>query len=67
VAEELQQLGASEPLRRDLAALRGGHGVLPPDLARAAENAVEFLAQYNEFVDHALKPFQAIRDADQRL
>ena len=67
VAEELLRLGESEALRRDLAALRAARAARPTEGDRAAEGAVEFLLQYNAFVNHAPKPFRPIPDGDMRL
>jgi hypothetical protein len=67
VADELRRLGASGALRRDLAALRAVRADPPLDPTRAAERSVDFVMQYNAFVNHAPKPFRPIRDADMRL
>ncbi len=67
VADELRRLGDSEALRRDLAALRAARAARIVEADRAARDAVEFLVQYNAFVNHAQKPFRPIPDRDMRL
>jgi len=67
VADELRRLGASGALRRDLAALRAVRAERLGDPTRTAERSVDFITEYNAFVNHAPKPFRPIRDADMRL
>ena len=67
VAKELRRLGASAALRQEFETLREARAERAADPTRAAERCVDFLTQYNAFVNHAPKPFRPIADADMRL
>jgi len=63
--EEFKALAASESLRADMAqvaALR--HDPLVED---DAEAYIEFLTNYNEFLNHPIKPFQPFIEENMKL
>jgi hypothetical protein len=67
VEKEIQSVG--ERLGSDLEALRHKrHNPFIKDDGRVDVDAyIQFLTQYNEFINHAPKPFRPIVDHDMRL
>jgi len=66
--EELVRLGRSEELRDDMDKLKSSwqspfirNGAIDTDLY------IEFVSQFNEFINHQPKPFRPMIDKDMRL
>ncbi len=66
VEKEIQSVGGS--LSADLEALRQRrHNPFIKDGRVDVDAYIQFLTQYNEFINHAPKPFRPIVDHDMRL
>lgn len=56
--EELRAMAGSARLRRDMRRVHdGSSGSLPPGGDMSADSLIAFLTQFNEFMNHAPKPF----------
>ena len=66
--EELLALSKSESLRRDMAHVAATrHNPLMIDGEVSAERVVEFLTQYNEFLNHPFKPARPFIERNMKL
>ncbi|MBI2266984.1 MAG: hypothetical protein HYU64_17785 [Armatimonadetes bacterium] len=58
---ELAELSRSDSLRQDMRIVAAGRHN-PFKLGGNAEEYIEFVTQYNEFINHVPKPFKPIAD-----
>ena len=66
--EEFLELSKSKKLREDFKNLRKKrHNPFVKNGKVDIEKYIEFLNQYNEFINHTPKPFKKIIDRDMRL
>lgn len=67
-ARELSELSQSESLKKDMDILRAQrHNPFIKNGKVDIESYIEFLTEFNEFIDHKPKPFKPIIDRDMRL
>lgn len=65
---EFLRLAASSSLRKDMAYLSAHrHNPVIVDGKIDLDRLIEFLTQFNEFINHEPKPFKPIIDKDMRL
>ncbi len=66
--EELLKLSRSADLREDMQTLRRNrHNPFFKDGRVDADAYIEFVTEYNKFINHSPKPFRRIIDKDMRL
>jgi len=66
--EELLELSKSESMRRDMAHVAANrHNPLMVDGEVSAERVVEFLTQYNEFLNHPIKAARPFIERNMKL
>jgi hypothetical protein len=66
--KELVELGKSEKLRKDMEMLRSEWQTPFIKAGEVDIDAyIEFVQQFNEFINHEPKPFKAMIDRDMRL
>ena len=66
--EELRALASSEELRGEMERLaKSRQGFFVREGVVDTDRVLEFLCAFNEFINHAPKKFQRIRDHDMRL
>ena len=66
--KELKELARSTQLREDMRRLeKSRHNPFLVDGKVDADRYIEFLKEYNAFINNAPKPFQRIIDRDMRL
>lgn len=67
-AEELRRLSLSEALRKDMETVAAQrHNPFIKDGKVDVDAYMEFVTQFNEFINHKPKPFKPIIDKDMRL
>lgn len=65
---ELLRLASSTSLREDMQYISNHrHNPIMIDEKIDLDRLIEFLTQFNEFMNHKLKPFKPIIDRDMRL
>lgn len=66
--QELLKLSESASLRKDMQIIRANrHNPFFKDGKADADAYVEFLNQFNEFINHTPKPFRRMIDKDMKL
>lgn len=66
--EELLKLSGSASFRKDMQTIRANrHNPFIKDGKVDADAYIEFLNQFNEFINHAPKPFRPMIDKDMKL
>lgn len=66
--EEMQRLAASSSLREDMAYLSAHrHNPVIVDEGIDIDRLIEFLTQFNEFINHEPKPFKPMIDREMKL
>jgi hypothetical protein len=66
--KELRDLAESAALRRDMETVRANrHNPFVKDGKVDVDAYLEFVEQYNEFINHEPKPFRRMIDKDMRL
>lgn len=66
--EEMLRLAASSSLREDMEYLTAHrHNPVIVDGKISIDRLLDFLTQFNEFINHEPKPFKPIIDKDMRL
>ena len=66
--DELLRLAASSSLREDMAYLSAHrHNPVMVDGKIDLDRLIEFLTQFNEFINHKPKPFKPMIDKDMKL
>ena len=65
---ELRELAESDSFRKDMETVRANrHNPFMKDGKVDVDAYLEFLDQYNEFINHEPKPFRRMIDKDMRL
>ena len=68
VVEELIKLARSDALRKDMETIAlKRHNPFVKEGRVDADAYIEFVTQYNEFINHTPKPFSRIIDKDMKL
>jgi len=68
VVEELIKLARSDALRKDMETIASNrHNPFVKEGKVDVDAYIEFVTQYNEFINHTPKPFSRIIDKDMKL
>jgi len=66
--EELRKFSCSEALRKDMETIASNrHNPFVKEGRVDVDAYIEFVTQYNEFINHTPKPFARIIDKDMKL
>ncbi|NTU42661.1 MAG: hypothetical protein HGA78_06335 [Nitrospirales bacterium] len=66
--EEMARLAGSEAMRRDMEAVSSGrHNPFLKKGKVDVDAYIEFVTQFNDFINHEPKPFKPMIDRDMRL
>ncbi len=68
IDREIADLSQSDSLKKDMSTIRSQkHCPFENDKTMTVEAFLEFISQYNEFINHEPKPFKKIIDKDMIL